>query len=122
MSGALDKKATKTASKLIKKFGDIITYTETHTTYNINTGQNEITTQTTYENIPAQISKPKITDINGTLISMNDIVVNIASSDLPIMPKNNDLVTVDGVTYSVLGNLYVKGQAIIKHSLVCKSS
>ena len=53
---------------------------------------------------------------------MNDIVVNIASSDLPIMPKNNDLVMVDGVTYSVLGNLYVKGQAIIKHSLVCKSS
>ena len=121
MSGALDKKATKTASKLIKKFGDIITYTEISTTYNINTGEN-VSTQTIYENIPAQISKPKITDINGTLISMNDIVVNIASSDLPIMPKNNDLVTVDGVTYSVLGNLYVKGQAIIKHSLVCKSS
>ena len=122
MSGSLDSKATKTASKLIKKFGDIITYTEISTTYNINTGQNEITTQIVHSNIPAQISKPKITDINGTLISMNDIVVNIASSDLPIMPKNNDLVTVDGVTYSVLGNLYVKGQAIIKHSLVCKSS
>ena len=34
MSGALDKKATKTASKLIKKFGDIITYTEISTIYN----------------------------------------------------------------------------------------
>lgn len=122
MSGALDRRSTKTASKLIKKFGDIITYTEIYTTYNINTGQNEITTQIVHSNIPAQISKPKITDINGTLISMNDIVVNIASSDLPIMPKNNDLVTVDGVTYSVLGNLYAKGQAIVKHSLVCKSS
>ena len=121
MSGALDKKATKTASKLIKKFGDIITYTEISTIYNINTGEN-VSTEIVHSNIPAQISKPKITDINGTLISMNDIVVNIASSDLPIMPKNNDLVTVDGVTYSVLGNLYVKGQAIIKHSLICKSS
>lgn len=121
MSGALDKKAIRTASKLITKFCDIITYTEITSTYDINTGEN-VSTQTIYENIPAQISKPKITDINGTLISMNDIVVNIASSDLPIMPRNNDLVTVDGVTYSVLGNLYAKGQAIIKHSLVCKSS
>lgn len=121
MSGFLDKKAIATASKLIKKFGDIITYTEISTTYNINTGEN-VTTQIVHSNIPAQISKPKITDINGTLISMNDIVVNIASSDLPIMPKNGDLVTVDNIVYTVMGNLYTKGQQIIKHSLVCKSS
>lgn len=121
MSGALDKKATKTASKLIKKFGDIITYIEISTTYNINTGEN-VSTQIVHSNIPAQISKPKIADTNGTLISMNDIVVNIASSDLPIMPKNGDLITVNGVNYTIMGNLYAKGQAIVKHSLVCKSS
>ena len=121
MSGALDSKATKTASKLIKKLGDIITYTEISTTYNINTGEN-VSTQIVHSNIPAQISKPKITDINGTLISMNDIVVNIASSDLPIMPKNGDLVTVDGNTFTIMGNLYTKGKQIIKYSLVCKSS
>ena len=121
MSGFLDKKAIATASKLIKKFGDIITYTEISTVYNINTGEN-VTTQVTHSNIPAQISKPKTTDLQGTLISIGDIIVNIASSDLPIMPKNGDLVTVDGSTFTIMGNLYTKGQQIIKHSLVCKSS
>lgn len=121
MSGFLDKKAIATASKLIKKFGDIITYTEISTTYNINTGEN-VTTQVTHSNIPAQISKPKITDLSNTLITVNDLIINIASSDLSIMPKNGDLVTVDGSTFTIMGNLYTKGQQIIKHSLVCKSS
>lgn len=121
MSGALDKKAIRTASKLIKKFCDIITYTEITSTYDINTG-GMTSTQVEYDNIPAQVSKPTIKDLNGTLITINDIVVNIASSDLPIMPKNGDLVTVDGNTFTIMGNLYTKGQQIIRHSLVCKSS
>lgn len=121
MSGQLDKKAIATASKLIKKFGDIITYTEITSTYDINTG-GMTSTQVTHSNIPAQLSKPTIKDLNGTLITVNDLIVNIASSDLPIMPKNGDLVTVDGSTFTIMGNLYTKGQQIIKHSLVCKSS
>ncbi len=121
MSGALDSKAIKTASKLINKFCDIITYTEITSNYDINTGEN-VSVEVNYNNIPAQISKPKTTDLQGTLISIGDIIVNIASSDLPIMPKNGDLVTVDNIVYTVMGNLYTKGQQIIKHSLVCKSS
>ncbi len=121
MSGRLDSKAIKTASKLINKFCDIITYTEITSNYDINTGEN-VSVEVIYNTIPAQISKPKTTDLQGTLISIGDIIVNIASSDLPIMPKNGDLVTVDNIVYTVMGNLYTKGQQIIKHSLVCKSS
>lgn len=121
MSGVLDKKAIKTASKLITKFCDIITYTEITSTYDINTG-GMTSTQVEHDNIPAQVSKPTIKDLNGTLITVNDLIVSIASSDLPIMPKNGDLITVDGTTFTVMGNLYTKGQQIIKHSLVCKSS
>lgn len=120
MSGQLDSKAIKTCSKLIAKFGDIITYSEISTSYNINTGENE-STQVVHSNIPAQISKPKVSDLSNTLITVNDLMVKIASSDITFTPKNGDIVTVDSKAYTVLGNLYVKGKAIIYHNLICKA-
>lgn len=120
MSGALDKKAIKTASKLISKFCDAVSYTEITSDYDINTG-GMIEEQQTFNNIPAQISKPTIKDLNGTLITVNDLMVKIASSDITFTPKNGDIVTVDSKAYTVMGNLYIKGQAIIYHNLICKA-
>lgn len=120
MSGSLDKKAIKTASRLITKFCDTVSYTEITSEYNINTGKNE-SAEVTFSNIPAQISKPTIKDLNGTLITVNDLMVKIASSDITFTPKNGDIVAVDSKAYTVLGNLYVKGRAIVYHNLICKA-
>lgn len=111
MSGALDSRATATALRMLRKFGKVCTYTHTvNGTYDPASGTAPVVS-TSYTvtvllagikmrntNL-AKVRSSEPANIRNTMLS-----AMIAALELPIVPTQNDTLTVDGLQYTVMDN------------------
>jgi hypothetical protein len=97
---ALASSLQKTASKLVSKFGGVITFTKVTTgAYNTTTGAiTETTATTTIRGVVDAVSTREVND----LVQATDKSLTVAANDLAAAPTTADRVTIGGITHQII--------------------
>lgn len=110
-----------TALRLINKNGKTIVYTSVVGGVYDNTTSKVASTKTPYtiKAIATDVGGSNL--VNGTLVTRNDKSFLIAAQALPVDPKTNDIVTLEGFDYEVyIANPTYAGESAVTYNVRAK--